>query len=467
VVHCAARRDYRGVGGRVATGSSEDRELTVGLQLIGQAGKRGLVPRVPATERLVADVEAFLRADVGDALGAVVRAEPEADAATLRATFHPAAEPVEFHVAPGGRVEVAATTAHAGPGYHTWLCHLLRRMATELSLEWADADAEVPSRDGAESRSRDDTGYFWSDDRGDVERAHLVWLRAVLRRAADPPLGRTEPIPLASFAGHRFAADGAIISALGPRPDAWLADALDRPSLAADVWPWMTDAQDARYMLNRARCLMWTDVRWRAPATDEERATLDEVIRLLRRAFPLEPSLPYPWREWRETLQLAGLATDPMTERIVREAEAAEASDSSPLIGYRRRPVQVDHAGWTLTVPGSWAERRTDEEWWGGEAGRSITLAGVQTGEAGEPMPAKAFLDRVAGHLGREPLTHVDGPLLGRARIEIDASSGIEVATLDGYVAVLGRGAAIRVQIHDPSDWEWALDMWRSLSPAP
>jgi hypothetical protein len=127
----------------------------------------------------------------------------------------------------------------------------------------------------------------------------------------------------------------------------------------------------------------------------------------------------------------------------------------------------VDHAGWSLTIPGSWAERRTDDEWWGGEGGRSITLAGVETGDGGEPMPARTFLTRVAGHLGRDALTHADGPLEARARIGIDASSGIEVATLEGYAAVLGRGAAIKIEIHDPEDWEWALDMWRSLAPVP
>ncbi len=401
----------------------------------------------------------WLRASADDELRSLSRVDSGSDAAALRADFHPAAEPVELRIGPSGRIEVEARTAPVGPGYHTWLCHLLRRLGTDVSIDWQrpDEDAE----------SVDETGYFWSDDRADLERSHLVWLRGMLRQAGDPKLRRGEPLQLAPFDGHHFDADGAVVSALGPRDDAWLAEALDRPSLATDVWPWATDAQDARYLLNRARALMWLDVRWRAPATDSERATLDEIGRLLRRAFPLDPALPYPWREWREVLQLAGLAGDPMSERIVREADLAEAGTGAPRIGYRRRSVAVDHAGWTLTIPGSWAERRTDDEWWGGEGGRSITLAGVETGEAGEPMSAKAFLSRVATSLGRDALTHEDGGLIGRARIEVDSSSGIEVATLDGYSAVVGRGAAIRIQIHDPSDWEWALEMWRSLAPVP
>jgi hypothetical protein len=417
------------------------------------------VPRLPTTERLVADVEAWLRAQAEDELRSLARAEADPETAALRAVFHPAAEAVDFRFGDGGRLEVHADSAPVGPGYHTWLCHTLRRLATDLSVEWLS-----PEDDPA---SRDETGYFWSEDRADVERAHLVWLRAMLRAAGDPRARRGEPFPLSSFGGHRFEADAVLVTPLGPRSEAWLADALERPSVASDVWPWLADAQDARYLLNRALCLLWTDIRWRPPATDDERAALDEVARLLRRAFPLEPSLPYPWREWRDVLQLLGLATDPMTERIVREAGLAEAADAGPLIGYRRRPVTIEHAGWTLTVPGSWAERRSDEEWWGGEGGRSVTLAGVETGEGGEPMSARAFLARVAGHLGRDALRHEDGPLEATARIGIEAGSGIEVATLEGYAAILGRGAAIKVEIHDPEDWEWALEMWRSLAPIP
>jgi hypothetical protein len=130
-------------------------------------------------------------------------------------------------------------------------------------------------------------------------------------------------------------------------------------------------------------------------------------------------------------------------------------------IGYRRRPVTIVHEGWALEVPGSFTGIRTDEEWSGGEAGRTITLAGTPT-----EMSADQFLRQVAGHLGHDALEHEDGGILGRARLTSDASSGIEVATVEGYSAVRGRGAAIRIEIDDPQDWKWAIDTWRSLRPA-
>ena len=117
-------------------------------------------------------------------------------------------------------------------------------------------------------------------------------------------------------------------------------------------------------------------------------------------------------------------------------------------------------------MPGSFGERRTTEEWWGGEGGRNVTLAGVETGTERGPMTADAFLDQVSGDLGMHAIEHVAGPLKSRARLTADGSSGVDVGVLDGYAAITGRGAAIRVEFADPADYEWALATWRDLAPA-
>jgi hypothetical protein len=129
--------------------------------------------------------------------------------------------------------------------------------------------------------------------------------------------------------------------------------------------------------------------------------------------------------------------------------------------------VTIVHEGWALEIPGSFGERRTDEEWSGADGGRSITIAATPTeGDDGRPLTADAFLARVAVDLGRDALEHRSGTVVGRARLSEDGSSGVAVGVLDGYAAVTGRGAAIRVVFEDPGDWQWALDMWRSLRPA-
>jgi hypothetical protein len=129
--------------------------------------------------------------------------------------------------------------------------------------------------------------------------------------------------------------------------------------------------------------------------------------------------------------------------------------------------AQIVHEGWMLAVPGWYAERRTPDEWWGGGAGRGITLAATTTGlPDGSPMPAASFIEQFAADLGRDALDHRAGEVVGRARLTTDATRGVEVGVLEGYSAIRGSGAAVRVEFDDPADWSWAVDQWRALRPA-
>ena len=259
--------------------------------------------------------------------------------------------------------------------------------------------------------------------------------------------------------GTRFTFEGAIATPLGPRSEEWLSSAVADPNVAVDITPWWADAPDPRYLLNRALALMWTDVRWRRPAIDGEQGVLEDVHRHLARAYPIEPDLPYPWSRLGRGHRLRrdrgrhGPSGDLALDRRRRRPQVP--------IGYRRSAVRITHEGWSLWVPGDFAERRTSDEWWGGGPGRRITLAAVPTGS----MSAQAFVSQFAGDLGSDALSHVAGDLVGRARITTDPSSGLEIAVLDGYSAVPGSGAAIRIEFDDAGDWQWATDLWRSLAP--
>ena len=152
-----------------------------------------------------------------------------------------------------------------------------------------------------------------------------------------------------------------------------------------------------------------------------------------------------------------------MAGQVIDRAKTMQAPAS--LIGYRRGQVVLTHAGWVLEVPGSFAEVRTEDELWVGGAGRTITLAATATGSPSGPMSAQDFLDQVAGNLGSKALTHRAGPLLGRARLMTDSSSGVEIGVVEGFMAVRGSGAVVRITFDDPEDWHWALDTWRGLVP--
>lgn len=424
-------------------------------RVAGQASRRGLIPRIPSGESLLRDVEAWLTAEYADAVHSTRRRTIEDGDAELAVSLHPAAPELVMIAADTGRVTVGAETAVGGPGYHRFIGRVLERMGSDLGISW--------HLDGGDRGDLpDETAALTFAERAAVESAYLGWLgRALVGARASRSVGG-DGIQLGLPGGVRYTFDGAIATVLGPRDDAWLEVAVSDTRVATDIAPWWADATDGQCLLNRALCLMWLEVRWRRPATKSEKVLLDEVHRLLSKAFPLDPGLAYPWRAWAELVELRGI-DDPMARQVVDRA--ARALEGGPVIGYRRAPVTISHEGWALEIPGSFAERRTPEEWWGGGAGRNITLAAVQTGTAAGAMGAHDFIEQFGGELGPDAIEHRAGGVVGRARLTTDASSGLEVGVLEGYSAVVGSGAAIRIVFDDPSDWQWALDTWRSLAP--
>ncbi len=435
--------------------------MRFGVLVDGQMSKRRLVPRHRDFDRVIAEIDGWLRAGYPDLVRSTATTTTDDGVHRLAIDLHPAADPAELTATEDGRVSLSAATLAVGPGYERLVRRIVERLGIDFSIDWIpdphDAAAGIvvdPSAPMAGSPA----------ERAAVERTHLAWLGWALHQAVDGRRLGVGAVSLATPPGLRYSTDGALLTRLGPRDDAWLERALAEPRVAIDVWPWWADATDARSIFERALSLMWTEVRWRGAGDPDEGRIQDEVLRLFRRAYPLDPGLPYPWREWRDLLHSRNV-DDPQV-RVVFE-RARQVDPTVPFIGYRRLPVTVEQGGWSLEVPGSFAERRTDEEWWGGEAGRSITLAGIVTGEPGRPMGADAFLQQVAANLGSDVLEHREGPKVGRAHLGVADESGIQVAILDGFMAVPGRGAAVRIVIHDASDWEWAIEMWRALVPAP
>lgn len=422
-------------------------------RITGQAAKRGLIPRTPQPDQLAGDLETFLTAEYGDAIRSIRRRSGPDGGVRLGLDLHPAAPAVLVALGDGGEVTVDVEPLVAGPGYRRFAARIVERLGLELEIDWS------PGPDGGLA------ALAVLGDRAAAERDYLGWLGRELigaRAARSRPSGG-RPVHLGTPDGVHYTSDAAIATVVGPRDDAWLETAIADPNTAVTVTPWWADATDPAYLLQRALAVMWTEVRWRSPGGDDERATMDEVHRLLSRAFPIEPSLDYPWAAWAEIVTLRGI-DDAMARQVV--ARAARVPPAPTPIGYRRDPVTIVHEGWALEIPGSFGERRTDDEWWGGEAGRSITLAATTTGGPDGPMPARAFLAQVAGELGGEALHHEAGGVIGRARLSTDASSGLEIGVLDGYSAVSGSGAAIRITFDDSADWQWALDTWRALAPA-
>jgi hypothetical protein len=101
---------------------------------------------------------------------------------TLYCSLHPAAEDVEISFLDDTHITASANTA-IGPGFHIFLCKLLRNLEGKFDLCWVD------TREDANSDYLDETHYFFTGNASLVEEAMLDWLRGVcnifLDNAAD------------------------------------------------------------------------------------------------------------------------------------------------------------------------------------------------------------------------------------------------------------------------------------------
>jgi hypothetical protein len=439
--------------------------LSITIRAVGQASRRGPTHRVPHADALLTTIDEWI-VEHAATTGGHTLGRRTSDGA-IEVGLHPAARPVRFETTDTGGATVRAMTIPVGPGYHTYVAGLIRRLGGDAGIAWTLPPDTATAADAADGEvSTDPTGAFLTGQRQDAERGHLAWLRSSLIAVRDARRQGASGLHLATPPGVRYTFDGAVATVLGPRDDDWVERALADPRIAVDIWPWYADATDARFHLGRALTLLWNDVRWRPPVGTPEVAVLDDLLATLRYAYPLEPGLPWPWAAWREAFELRG-HNDPSTYQLLqRAATAAPEGDQSTAIGYRRRPVTILQDGWAIDLPGSFTDARTEDGWTGSDAARTVTLSGAPTTVGDRPMTPSEFLDTFSAELGPDAVEHHDGRLRGRARISSDASTGVEVGRLDGYSAVPGSAANVRIDFEDPDDWKWALDTWRGLRPA-
>jgi hypothetical protein len=307
---------------------------------------------------------------------------------------------------------------------------------------------------------RDSTGYFFH---GDIERAEgemLRWLQAVARHVRDGAAAGGRDFALSMPAEVQFHHDDLMATPLGPRGAAWIEQVADDPQQGRDVFPWWSIQQDAHYWLNRALCLMWSEVRWRAPLDEEERNTLRNTQAMLTRARELDESLDYPYAEWDELHRL--LAHDDPLVWLIRSLAQRRASQATP-IGYRRRPVLYQpFDGWLIEISGSMSIASEQE---GNvrvmrDIGRTARLSAIRgTLANGGPAPAPALLQRFSKDQGGEALAWQDGQRLARGEIARDQDAW----TLQAVTATLGHVALLTVSWTTEADRPWALDLWSKL----
>ncbi|MCY1030400.1 hypothetical protein OV207_02950 [Corallococcus sp. BB11-1] len=415
------------------------------------AGRRGATDPLSAFPEAATPwlerVLAWVQQAVGDLLeeGARIEEGPQG-APVLRLRLHPAAGEVSLLAATQERIVVSAETSAVGPGYHLFLCDLLKSLGDAHGVSWAPPDEDLGVGDA--------TGYFHTGDPAPVEGHMLAWLQQSVGQVVLMRSMGNSGFALSMRFGHTFQHPGALLTPMGPRDERWLRAVMDDPRQGTDVFPWWSPGLDARVRFNRALCRLWTDVVWRAPLLDEERLRLRDVARLLEQAWREDPTLPYPWREWQEVLGYLGVGGT-LAEEVHRQA--LESPGTGPSIGYRRGSVQVAlPEGWEIRIPGSLAETRLgDGSWVARDHRRTVRVLPLE--DSAEEQLAPTSPERRALEL-----EHHGARVSGRASLHV----GPGECRLTALCRSGTRRALCVVSFDDPEEQDWALGTWRSLDHA-
>ena len=434
--------------------------MGVGLYL------NGTFPLEQSSDDWLEEVASWLESHEEEPLMFCQFGENDAAQPTLFLQVHPCAEDVEISMPEPGVCLVNAKTSTAGPGYHIFLCELLHSLGKHFHIEWDTPEEEIEG---------DETGYFFQRDASAVRQEMLRWLSAISRVVADNSKD-PENIGLQMVAmplERRYPDQAGILTPIGPRSPEWFEELVETPERGIEFFPWWPEGIGAGFFLGRAVCRLWQEIRWRTPITEDEGELVMDAHLDLERAFHLDPHANIPWREWRD---LVGYLNDYFgyaeflheeTQEGEIDRRAEEVDPNTPLIGYRRGRVDVTlSGGWSLTIPGEFAEEwdENGEGWSAWLGGRTIWFKPWSvSGPHDESLTAQEILDSLPWPEDAEIIEYEDGELASRAIFVPCEEDGQALWNLKACSAITGKFAECNIYLQDESDLDWALEIWKSL----
>ena len=422
--------------------------MSLGIRLLAHFSKPS-----PTQEELIVRIDDWLRHKYSD-MGPKIRREVVDSTPTLFCRMHPAAEDFELSFVAPSQLVASANTTTVGPGYHVFVTSVLKDLAHEFHARW-----ERPAEDSEDYG--DETGFFFTGDEKNLNAEMAAWLAALANTFFDGPLDSEESgTALCLPINPQFKFEQPALTPLGPRDREWLYKTAQDGRTGLDFFAWPTPGFNAEYYLGRALTQMWADVRWRPPINDSETLVLEDVAGSLRRAHGLNASLRFPWAEWKQILEFLnheGAVAELVSSRVERE----------PTIGYRRKEVSVSlPGGWNIKVPGSFSNFEADDEndLCAVDPPKEIWFTAYRFEVASSPNDFESVKkDRKkkrADYVIERDDYFAQATISNKRR-----ETGEEYFVLNSSNLAIGTRAVCTILFSDPSQRDWAVEMWRSIKP--
>ena len=391
---------------------------------------------------LFAVIEKELLQNFGNEIGGIERGEEDGVPALL-VQLHPGAEDVIFldrSDVQAFTLDVVAQTWTAGPGYHDFVCEVIRAITPALHATWQSANHDQ---------------HFFTNDFEALTRAFD--LRDVAKQALELTRSAAKSVDFGMPVGTTYKPTHPLLTLMGPRDESWLRDVAGGKHNGHDIFPWQEKGLNSGYFLGHALTRMWTDMRWRTPLVVREAEAMKDILAKLERAHHLNPDGAYPWREWAEMQTYLGDES-----LLATRTQMKATTEKGALIGYRRNAVVVQLSGqWSITQPGEfadeWDDRGTYTAW---DATRSIWFNSFTAED--ENLTARETLDGLP-ELEGEVVEEDDGPLVRRASLAEALEEDHQFWQMKTYVAVRNHAAVCTICFDDLKDQEWAVNVLRSL----
>ena len=159
--------------------------MAIGIRLIAKLASPAREP-----EQLMKEMGDWLGQKCAPLLPEIKPAQVKGSPAIF-CQLHPSAEEAELSLPDREHLVASASTSSVGPGYHLYLCALLKDWARDFHAAW-----QQPQDESGEYG--DETGYFFSGDEQRVFTSMTGWLQNVANLFFDGTLTRrTRALPSA------------------------------------------------------------------------------------------------------------------------------------------------------------------------------------------------------------------------------------------------------------------------------